>query len=180
MESNFKIQYNSEIAKNNPDVCVALYANIGFFIEIAQVLEYNLRKLLCYELSVEEIEKSSLSKETVEEICKKYDEYYLNTYQDRWTLGKLKDEVMKLTSMPKTIGDNIKKINDYRIMIVHKIFQNNIETGALSDSATVLNYLNQKLIPMTDETKALNDLIIKMIKVYREDLHLYKNQFSLN
>ena len=46
------IQFNSDIAKGEDEVRIAFYANIGFFIEVAQIFEFNLRKLICYEMSV--------------------------------------------------------------------------------------------------------------------------------
>ena len=54
---DIQIQFNSDISKDNTEVRIAFYTNIGFFIEVAQILEFNLRKLICYELSVKEIEK---------------------------------------------------------------------------------------------------------------------------
>lgn len=61
-ERELKIQFNSEIAEGDLNVRIAFYANIGFFIEIAQMLEFNLRKLICYHNSVTEIEKERLRK----------------------------------------------------------------------------------------------------------------------
>lgn len=55
------IQFNSEIAKDNEEVRIAFYANTGFFIEVAQMLEFNLRKLLCYERSVKEIGREGIT-----------------------------------------------------------------------------------------------------------------------
>ena len=69
------IQYDSDIAKGNEVVRISFYANIGFFIEVAQMFEFNLRKLICYERSVKEIEQGEITKENVERICAKYDRY---------------------------------------------------------------------------------------------------------
>ena len=71
---DIQIQFNSDISKDNTEVRIAFYTNIGFFIEVAQMLEFNLRKLICYELSVKEIEKEDLTKDNVSKICQKYDE----------------------------------------------------------------------------------------------------------
>lgn len=73
---------NLNISKDNEDIRIAFYANIGFFIEVVQMLEYNLRKLICYHKSVTEIESFELTKKNVEEICAKYDELYLKSYND--------------------------------------------------------------------------------------------------
>ena len=62
------IQFNSDISKDSTETRIAFYTNIGFFIEVAQMFEFNLRKLLCYESSVKEIEKDGLSKESVTKI----------------------------------------------------------------------------------------------------------------
>lgn len=70
-ERELKIQFNSEIAEGDPNVRVAFYANIGFFIEIAQMLEFNLRKLICYHNSVTEIEKGEITKERIKKIVKR-------------------------------------------------------------------------------------------------------------
>ena len=73
-----------------------------------------------------EIEKEDLTKDNVSKICQKYDEYYFQTYDEKWTLGRLKDKLKESTSLPSDATDLIKEINDYRILIVHKIFQNNL------------------------------------------------------
>lgn len=69
MYENITIQFDSDISKDNTEIRIAFYSNIGFFLEVAQMLEFNLRKLLCYELSVKEIEKEGLTKEFVSNIC---------------------------------------------------------------------------------------------------------------
>ena len=112
MSDYFTIQFNSDIAKESNETRISFYANIGFFIELAQMFEFNLRKLLCYELSVKEIEQGELTKERVRAICERYDKYYDETYVDKWTLGKLKDEVKKLSSLQPEMCDVIKEIND--------------------------------------------------------------------
>mgnify|MGYP001059391512 FL=1 len=48
MNKNSTFILNSDIAKGDDYVRIAFYSNIGFFIEVAQMLEYNLRKLICY------------------------------------------------------------------------------------------------------------------------------------
>lgn len=176
---DIQIQFNSNISKDNTEVRIAFYTNIGFFIEVAQMLEFNLRKLLCYELSVKEIEKEVLTKEIVSNICHKYDEYYFQTYDEKWTLGRLKDKLKEITSLPNNATDLIKEINDYRILIVHKIFQNNVISGNLSDSKTVNSYIKEKLIPMTNKASEINKMIIRVIGLYQNDLRAYKAKVGL-
>ncbi len=176
---NITIQFNSDISKDNTEIRIAFYSNIGFFLEVAQMLEFNLRKLLCYELSVKEIEKEVLTKEIVSNICHKYDEYYFKTYDEKWTLGKLKDKLKEITLLPNNATDLIKKINDYRSFIVHKIFQNNIISENLSKSEMVNNYIETRLVPMTNNAIKTNKLIIKVIESYRNDLRAYKTQVGL-
>ncbi len=176
---DIQIQFNSDISKDNTEVRIAFYTNIGFFIEVAQMLEFNLRKLICYELSVKEIEKEGLTKDNVSKICQKYDEYYFQTYDEKWTLGRLKDKLKESTSLPSDATDLIKEINDYRILIVHKIFQNNVISGNLSDSKTLNSYIKERLIPMTNKASEINKMIIRVIELYRNDLRVYKAKVGL-
>ena len=173
------IQFDSNIAQGNSNIRVAFYANIGFLIEVVQMLEFNLRKLLCYHLSVNEIEKNELTKENVLSICKKYDDYYFKTYTDKWTLGQLKGEISKLNLLKDDIIGHFTEINDYRVLIVHKVFQNNIISHALEDAQKVSDYNKQRLIPMTNKAIACNNLVIKIIGAYRDDLRSYKRQFNI-
>ena len=173
------IQFNSNIAKGNADIRIAFYANIGFLIEIAQMLEYNLRKLLCYHLSVTDIEQGDFTKDNVISICKKYDDLYFKTYSDKWTLGRLKDEVAKTGLLKSGVIDFLKEINDYRVLIVHKIFQNNIICKELENADYVSDYTEKRLIPMTNEAVICNDLIIKVMNEYKSDLHDYKKQLGI-
>ncbi len=176
---NITIQFNSDISKDNTEIRIAFYSNIGFFLEVAQMLEFNLRKLLCYELSVKEIEKEVLTKEIVSNICHKYDEYYFKTYDEKWTLGKLKDKLKEITLLPNNATDLIKEINDYRSFIVHKIFQNNIISENLGKSEMVNNYIETRLVPMTNNAIKTNKMIIKVIESYRNALRAYKTQVGL-
>lgn len=176
---DIQIQFNSDVAKDNTEVRIAFYGNIGFFIEVAQMLEFNLRKLLCYELSVKEIEREGLTKEIVSNTCHKYDEYYFQTYDEKWTLGKLKDKLKEITSLPNNATDLIKEINDYRILIVHKIFQNNVVSGNLCDSNTVNSYTKDKLLPMINKASEINKMIIRVIGLYQNDLRAYKAEVGL-
>lgn len=173
---NISIQFNTDISKGNTEIRIAFYANIGFFIEVAQMLEFNLRKLLCYELSIKEIEKERKNKESVSKICQKYNKYYFQTYDDKWTLGKLKDELKKTTSLSTEVMNLIQEINDYRIQLVHKIFQNNVISGNLSDSKTVSDYTELRLNPMTNKAIDVNKTIIKTIELFRDNLQAYKAQ----
>ena len=173
------IQFNSDIAEGNDEVRIAFYANIGFFIEIAQMLEFNLRKLLCYELSVKEIKASHITKDDVSKICSHYDDYYKDTYEERWTLGKLKKEVEKVTSLPPDFVKIIEDINNYRIALVHKAFQNNIMTGVLADPDNVRSYIDTRLIPMTNKAIETNKKLIKIIEPFRSDLCAYKTKVGI-
>lgn len=176
---DIQIQVNSNISKDNTEVRIAFYANIGFFIEVAQMLEFNLRKLLCYELSIKEIEGGKLTKDNVSAVCQKYDKRYFQTYDERWTLGRLKKELKSITSLPDNTKDLIKEINDYRILIVHKIFQNNVISDNLSDSKMVKGYIEERLIPMTNKAIEVNKMIIRVIELYRNDLQTYKAEVGL-
>lgn len=71
------------------------------------------------------------------------------------------------------------EINDYRILVVHKLFQINVVVDKLRDSKNVLEYMNERLIPMTNKTKSVNDMVINIINVYKEDLHTYKDQVGI-
>lgn len=179
MKDLFTIQFNSNIATGSDEIRIAFYSNIGFFIELAQMFEFNLRKLLCYELSVKEIEQGELTKERVTSICSKYDDYYSETYIEKWTLGKLKDEVKKLSSLNPEICEMITEINDYRILVVHKIFQNNVITNSLSSAKTVQEYIDKRLLPMINKASKINEVIVKIIELYRNDLWDYKNQVGI-
>lgn len=180
MEDNWLIQFNSDIAKDSTETRIAFYANIGFFIEVVQMLEFNLRKLLCYELSVKEIERNNtFTRETVEKICDHYETYYLKTYKDQWTLGKLKNEVSRAASIHPNVCDTLQELNDYRIQVVHKIFQNNVITGNLGDSEIVRLYVGTRLIPMTDKAVETNALIIKEITKYQVTLYGYKKRVGI-
>ena len=173
------IQFNSDISKDSTETRIAFYTNIGFFIEVAQMFEFNLRKLLCYESSVKEIEKDGLSKESVTKICGEKDNEYVKTYTDKLTLGQLIGKLEKNASLSIEVIKLIKKINIYRSFIVHKIFQNNIISGNLSKSETVHHYIETKLIPMTNSAIETNKMLIKIIELYRDDLRKYKAQVGL-
>ena len=89
-------------------------------------------------------------------------------------MGRLKDKLKESTSLPSDATDLIKEINDYRILIVHKIFQNNVISGNLSDSKTLNSYIEERLIPMTNKAIEVNKMIIRVIELYRNDLQAYK------
>ena len=175
----FTVYGNSEIAKGDENARFAFYASIGFFIEVAQMLEYNLRKLLCYEQSVKEIESGELSKERVTEICDKYDKYYDDTYADRLTLGALVNRINKKSCLFGEFASKLTEINQYRVKIVHSIFQNNIVKPNLTDPNIVRDYTSKRLVPMTNMTIEINKAIINIIEAYSEDLHDYKRQVGL-
>ena len=175
------VQFNSDIAKGDDNIRISFYANIGFFIEVAQMFEFNLRKLICYERSVKEIEKGKITKENVEKICSKYDKYYDDTYsaKSKFTLGKLIEESKKDSSIPKVIFDFLDQLNDFRIIIVHKIFQKNVISHSLESAHLVLDYTNKRIIPMTNKAIEINKIIIDEIDLYRNNLHNYKTRVGI-
>lgn len=173
------VLFNSNISKENNEIRNAFYANIGFFIEIAQMLEFNLRKLICYYKSVTEIEATEITKENVEKICKSYDDYYDETYKAKYTLGRLTKELRKVQVIVSKILDKFDEINNYRIQVVHMIFQNNIIVDKLKDSKFVLSYNQDRLIPMIKITETTNNFVIQMINTYKESLRDYKTQVGI-
>ncbi len=176
----FEIYGNSEIAKGDENTRLVFYASIGFFVEVAQMLEYNLRKLLCYEKSVKEIENGELTKERVGAICEKYDKYYDDTYIKKFTLGVLIGELEKEDDLLKEFIKFLKEVNEFRRKLVHSIFQSNITTKNLANPKMVRDYTEQRIILMTNKSIELNKAIINFIGVYREDLHTYKQQVGLS
>lgn len=179
MRNEILVQFNSKIAQDNLEVRLVFYESIGFFIEIAQMLEYNIRELICYERSVKEIERGELTKENVESICKRYDQYYLETFKEKWTLGKLKKELMQETSITQELLAHFDETIQYRNLIAHKLFQINIRTNALQSASIVMDYMNTRLSPMINKASELNSFIIKIIRLYQEDLHKYKRQVGM-
>ncbi|MBQ8414965.1 MAG: hypothetical protein IJX58_06955 [Clostridia bacterium] len=175
------IQFDSDIAKGNDAVRTSFYANIGFFIEVAQMFEFNLRKLICYERSVKEIEQGEITKENVEQICAKYDRYYDDSYlkKPKFTLGKLISEAKNDSSITTEFFDFLEELNDFRVNLVHKVFQNNIIRHDFDSAEFVLEYTNKRIIPMTNKAIELNKTIISIIDLYRTDLHGYKKQVGL-
>lgn len=180
MENNENlIQFDSNISTDNDETRIAFFANIGFFIEVAQMLEFNLRKLICYHRSVTEIEATELTAENVQRICQKYDAYYFKTYEDKYTLGRLKGELDNCGFLKQEIVDFFDEINEYRIMIVHKIFQNNIITDGLKEADAVNKYTQKRLIPMTNKTIEINRMVINIMNEYKTDLRSYKKQVNI-
>ena len=181
MKEFFTIQFNSDIAKGNDAVQISFYANIGFFIEVAQMFEFNLRKLICYERSVKEIEQGEITKENVERICAKYDQYYDDTYlgKSKFTLGKLIGESKNDSSIPKEFFDYLEEMNNFRVNLVHKIFQNNVIRHDFDSAEFVLEYTTKRIIPMTNKAIEINKVIIGIIDLYRTDLHDYKKQVGI-
>ena len=86
----------------------------------------------------------------------------------------------EITLLPNNATDLIKEINDYRSFIVHKIFQNNIISENLSKSETVNNYIETRLVAMTNNAIEINRIIIEVIELYRNDLRTYKTQVGLS
>ena len=95
---DIQIQFNSDISKDNTDVRIAFYTNIGFFIEVAQILEFNLRKLICYELSVKEIEK-------YEELLKRYEKANVE-------YGRIQDEKLHKIGLSQKLESFIKDLEN--------------------------------------------------------------------
>ena len=62
----------------------------------------------------------------IESISKKYDNYYLKTYKDKFILGRLKNELKCILNLTDKVNNSFKEINDYRIIIIRYIFQNGI------------------------------------------------------
>ena len=181
MSDNISIHFDTDIAKGNDAVRISFYANIGFFIEVAQMFEFNLRKLICYERSVKEIEQGKITKENVERICAKYDKYYDDTYlkKSKFTLGRLINESKSDSSISKEFFDFLDELNDFRVSLVHKVFQNNIIRHDFDSAEFVLEYTNKRIIPMTNKAIEINKAIIGIIDLYRVDLHDYKRQVGI-
>ena len=95
---DIQIQFNSDISKDNTEVRIAFYTNIGFFIEVAQILEFNLRKLICYELSVKEIEK-------YEELLKRYEKANVE-------YGRIQDEKLHKIGLSQKLESFIKDLEN--------------------------------------------------------------------
>lgn len=181
MKDCLTIQFNSNISKESNEVRIAFYANIGFFIEVAQMVEFNLRKLICYERSVKEIEQGEITKERVERICAKYDKYYDDTYlkKPKFTLGRLVNESRKQSSIPKEFFDFLEELNNFRVSLVHKIFQNNIIKHDFDSAEFVLDYTDKRIVPMTNKAIEINKTIIGIIELYRSELHDYKKKVGI-
>ena len=96
-----------------------------------------------------------------------------------YTLGKLIHEIKDKSSLPNELFDFLEKLNDFRVKIVHKIFQNNIIRHDFDSAEFVLKYTNQRIIPMTNRAIEINKDIIKIIDLYRTDLHVYKAQVGI-
>ena len=76
------------------------------------MLEFNLRKLICYHNSVTEIEKGEITKERIKKICEENDEYYIKTYKDKVTLGRLTKELRNLSILQSNVLDKFDEINE--------------------------------------------------------------------
>lgn len=179
-EEEFVFFGNQNIAKGDDKVKVFLYAHIGFFIEVAQMLEFNIRKLLCYEQSVKEIAEGNIDKNRVTSICEKYDKYYIGTYNDKLTLGRLINKLDKECKIDNNITKTLRDINDFRTKIVHSIFQNNVISNNLEDVELVKEYVLKRILPMIDETITINKKIIEIINKYKYELKNYKQQVGIN
>ena len=140
-----------------------------------------MRKLICYERSVKEIEQGEITKENVERICAKYDQYYDDSYlkKPKFTLGKLIKEAKNESSIPTEFFDFLEELNDFRVSLVHKVFQSNIIRHDFDSAEFVLEYTNKRIIPMTNRAIEINKAIIEIIDLYRVDLRDYKRQVGI-
>lgn len=88
------------------------------------MFEFNLRKLIFYEISIKGIEKGRGTKENVELIYTKYDQYYDDLYLKKlkFTLGKLINESKNDTSIHVEFFDFLEELNYFRVNLVHKVF----------------------------------------------------------
>ena len=68
------------------------------------------------------------------------------------------------------------ELNEFRVNLVHKIFQNNIIRHDFDSAEFVLEYTNKRIIPMTNKAIEINRAIIGIIDLYRSDLQDYKAQ----
>lgn len=175
------IQFDSNIAKGNDAVRISFYANIGFFIELAQMFEFNLRKLICYERAINEIGAAELTKENVEQICARCDKYYKKSYRkcSNSTFGRLIAEAKDKSEIPLEFFDALSEINRFRVQLVHRIFQNNIELNWFESADHVSEYTTMRLIPMIEKADKINKEMLAIIEDYRTRLHVYKSQVGI-
>lgn len=89
-------------------------------------------------------------------------------------------ELRNLSILQTDVLDIFDEINEYRILVVHKIFQNNIIVDKFKDSKYVMDYTNHRLLPMIDKVTAINKMVIKVIETYRDDLRKYKEEVGLS
>jgi hypothetical protein len=67
----------------------------------------------------------------------------------------------------------------YRVLIIHKIFQNNLISNKLNSAKNVQDYIDMRLLPMINKANEINKCIIKIIELYRDDLRSYKQQVGI-
>lgn len=94
-------------------------------------------------------------------------------------LGKLISEAKNDSSIPVELFDFLEELNDFRVNLVHKVFQNNIIRHDFDSAEFVLEYTNKRIIPMTNKAIEINKTIIGIIDLYLTDLHDYKTQVGL-
>ena len=94
-------------------------------------------------------------------------------------LGKLINEAKNDSSIPKEFFDFLDELNNFRVNLVHKIFQNNVIRHDFDSADFVLEYTNKRIIPMTNKAIEINKAIIGIIDLYRTDLHDYKKQVGI-
>lgn len=68
----------------------------------------------------------------------------------------------------------------YRVLVVHKFFQNNLAVDKFHEPEYVSDYTEKLLVPMINKAIIANDLLLKTMGVYRQDLRNYKNQFDIH
>ena len=101
-----------------------------------------------------------------------YDDSYLK--KSKFTLGRLIGESKNDSSIPNEFFDFLEELNDFRVNLVHKVFQNNIVRHDFDSAEFVLEYTNKRIIPMTNKAIEINKAIIGIIDLYRVDLRNYK------
>lgn len=67
----------------------------------------------------------------------------------------------------------------FRNVVVHKIFQYNVINKQFEKPDFVNDYVEKRLIPMINDAMKINKMVIKIINLYKEDLHKYKREFNI-
>ena len=97
----------------------------------------------------------------------------------KFTLEKLIKKSKIDSSISKEFFDFLEELNDFRVNLVHKIFQNNIVRHNFDSAEFVLEYTNKRIIPITNKAIEINQAMIGIIDLYRDDLHDYKSRVGI-